>query len=200
MTTDFMRVAGFPTLGINTSSTAAWGNVRLRVAMALDNTGSMAQDGKIGALQTASKNLIDQLSALSKNPGDVYISIVPFAKDVNVGASNYNQNWIDWTDWEVANDGAGTCSKASYKTKSKCESKGKIWTSDHTQWTGCVTDRTQSYDTLNATPVTSNVQTLFPADEYNENGQAYCKPGNNPPCCRLCHLATTGPLSNRTLI
>ena len=90
VTTDFMKVAGFPDLKFSTSSTSAWGNVRMRVAMALDNTGSMAQDGKIGALQTASKNLIDQLSALAKNPGDVYISIIPFAKDVNVGASNYN--------------------------------------------------------------------------------------------------------------
>ena len=53
ITTDFMKVAGFPNLNFNTSSTTAWGNVRMRVAMALDNTGSMAEDGKIGALQTA---------------------------------------------------------------------------------------------------------------------------------------------------
>ena len=39
ITTDFLRVAGFPTLNFNTTSTAAWGNVRMRVAMALDNTG-----------------------------------------------------------------------------------------------------------------------------------------------------------------
>ncbi len=101
VTTDFMRVAGFPTLNFNTSSTAAWGNVRMRVAMALDNTGSMGQDGKMPALQTAAKSLIDQLSALAKNTGDVYISIVPFAKDVNAGSSNYSQSWIDWTDWEA---------------------------------------------------------------------------------------------------
>jgi Flp pilus assembly protein TadG len=100
ITTDFMQVAGFPTLNFKTTSTTAWGNTRMRVAMALDNTGSMAQNGKIGALQTASKNLIDQLSALAKNPGDVYISIVPFAKVVNVDSSNYTQNWIDWTDWQ----------------------------------------------------------------------------------------------------
>src|SRR5688572_25016755 len=27
---------------------------------------------------------------------DVYISIVPFAKGVNVGASKYNANWLRW--------------------------------------------------------------------------------------------------------
>jgi hypothetical protein len=39
----------------------------------------------------AAKNLIDQLKASASNAGDVYISIVPFSRDVNVGASNYNQ-------------------------------------------------------------------------------------------------------------
>jgi Flp pilus assembly protein TadG len=102
ITTDFLNVAGFPTLGFSANSTATWGNVKMRVALALDNTGSMAQNGKITALRNAvagSGGLIDQLSALAKNPGDVYISVVPFAKDVNLGASNYTQPWIDWTDW-----------------------------------------------------------------------------------------------------
>ena len=90
VTTDFMRVAGFPNINFNTGSTSAWGNVRMRVAMALDNTGSMRDDGKMPAMQTAAKSLIDQLSALAKSPGDIYISVVPFAKDVNMGASNYN--------------------------------------------------------------------------------------------------------------
>jgi len=100
--TDFIRVAGFPTINFNTSSTTTWGNVKMRVALALDNTGSMASSGKITALRNAvagSGGLIDQLSILAKTDGDVYISVIPFAKVVNVGASNYNQSWIDWHDW-----------------------------------------------------------------------------------------------------
>jgi Flp pilus assembly protein TadG len=99
---DFMQLAGFPKLNFNTASTTTWGNVKMRVALALDNTGSMSQNGKITALRNAvaaTGGLIDQLSALSKNNGDVYISVIPFAKVVNVGSSNYGQNWIDWTDW-----------------------------------------------------------------------------------------------------
>jgi Flp pilus assembly protein TadG len=185
VTTDFMKVAGFPQLGFNTSSTSAWGNVRMRVAMALDNTGSMAMDGKIGALRTAASNLIDQLSALAKNPGDVYVSIVPFAKDVNVGASNYNQNWIDWTDWDAAN-GTNVCT--SRDAKGHCTAR--TWTpANHNTWSGCVTDRTQPYDTQNTTPALANVATLFPADEYYENGQRYCMPGNNPPLQQIAPLS-----------
>jgi Flp pilus assembly protein TadG len=186
ITTDFLKVAGFPTLDFGTSSTAAWGNVRMRVAMALDNTGSMAQSGKIAALRTAASNLVDQLSALAKNPGDVYISVVPFAKDVNVGSSNYTQDWIDWTDWEAAN---GTCSRSIYTTQSSSVAAGKTWThANHNTWTGCVTDRTQPYDAQSTPPATANVATLFPAEEYYENGEYYCKPGNTPPLQQIAPL------------
>ena len=44
-------------------------------------------------MQTAAKYLIDQLSAATV---DVYVSIVPFAKDINAGASNYAQSWVRW--------------------------------------------------------------------------------------------------------
>ena len=98
--TDFMKLAGFPTIPFSSTSTTAWGNVKMRVALALDNTGSMADNGKIAALRTAATNLVNQLSALAKNPGDVYISVVPFAKVVNVGSSNSGATWIDWTDWQ----------------------------------------------------------------------------------------------------
>ncbi len=189
--TDFMKVAGFPNLNFNTNSTAAWGNVRMRVAMALDNTGSMASDGKIGALRTSAASLVDQLSALAKTPGDVYISVVPFAKDVNVGSSNYNQSWIDWSLWDSNSltNSWGTCSNTSKTTRSSCQSNGFVWTPDRTKWTGCVTDRTPPYNTQNTAPTAGNAPTLFPADEYYENSQYYCKPGNNPPLQQLMPLS-----------
>ena len=101
ITTDFMKVVGFPTMGFNSTSTTAWGNTRMRVAMVLDNTGSMAQNNKMPALQSAAQNMIDTLSGYNKQTGDVYISIIPFAKDVNAGTSNLNQPWINWTEWEA---------------------------------------------------------------------------------------------------
>lgn len=164
-TTTFMKIAGFPTLGIDTTSTSAWGNVRIRVALVLDNTGSMGQDGKMPAMQTAAKNLVDQLSAIAKANGDVYISIVPFAKDVNVGASNYSKDWVDFSDWDAAN-GNWSCTGNCNNWK---------WTSaNHNAWTGCVVDRDQDYDTKNTAPTNGNVGTLFPAEQYS-----YCDPSNS---------------------
>jgi Flp pilus assembly protein TadG len=202
VTTDFMKVlsSSLSTMNFTVSSTTAWGNVKMRVALALDNTGSMADNGKIAALRTAvagTGGLIDQLSALAKNPGDVYISVIPFAKDVNIGTSNVSQTWIDWTDWNAAN---GTCSRSSYTTQSTCVAAGKTWTpANHNTWTGCVTDRTQNYDTLNTAPTASITATFFPAEEYYENGEYYCKPGNTPPLQQIAPLTYDWP-SLKTIV
>ena len=59
--TDFLSFLGYSTIPISATSTSTWGNTRLRVALVLDNTGSMAHDDKMTALKTASQNLLAQL-------------------------------------------------------------------------------------------------------------------------------------------
>ena len=324
--TDFMKLAGFPIIPFSSTSTTAWGNVKMRVALALDNTGSMADDGKIAALRTAASNLVDQLSALAKNPGDVYISVVPFAKVVNVGSSNAGATWIDQTDWlnpPTAQPNNGTyqatlpmnwhavgpgvkcpftnssggftctsgpangssnastipssgaysgyiCPSVDYNSHTlyngcwdseptdpatgvfckgsscscptgasgclcsgsgsskSCTGKTYVhnwtqpgpndsthnlnqprvtapvgyvnnmwttttstptvqnnWTQASTNpistWTGCVTDRTQDHDTTGDAPTSNITATLFPANQYYENGTAYCSPNSSTP-------------------
>jgi len=163
VSTTFMRIAGFDEINISASSTAKWGNTRLRVALVLDNTGSMADDGKMGALITASKNLLTQLQSAAVTDGDVYVSIIPFSKDVNVDPANYQASWLRWDLWEAAN---GTCSTSSRTTQSSCLSHSGTWTpADHATWNGCVTDRDQNYDTTNDAPVAGS--TLYPAEQYS---------------------------------
>jgi hypothetical protein len=60
--TNFLSVLGIDTIQITASTTSTWGNTGLRVALVLDNTGSMASSGKITALKTASQNLLTQHS------------------------------------------------------------------------------------------------------------------------------------------
>jgi Flp pilus assembly protein TadG len=80
--TNLMNLMGFSTMKVSADAQVKWGNSRLRVALVLDNTGSMAQDGKMTALKTATNNLIDQLKGAAVNNGDVYVSIIPFVEDV----------------------------------------------------------------------------------------------------------------------
>ena len=146
----------------------------MRVAMVLDVTGSMKDDGKMAAMQKAAKSLVDQLSQLAKNDGDIYISVVPFAKDVNLGTSYKDATWIDWRFWSDQNPTWGTCSNTSKTNKTDCLSKsGRTWTPDKTKWTGCVTDRTQNYDITNTAPTSTNAPTMVPAEKTYR--LKYCK-------------------------
>jgi len=174
MDTTFMRVVGFNSLNIGSNVTVKWGNQRLRVALVLDNTGSMASAGKIEALKTASKALLTQLKNAASTNGDVYVSIIPFSKDVNVGKSNYNQYWVDFGDhgdyegWDALNGddvSSTTCTKKGKKTK--C-STSTTWVPDnHNTWNGCVTDRDKENDVDNPAPVAGKSKTLFPAEQYD---------------------------------
>jgi Flp pilus assembly protein TadG len=145
--TMLMNIMGFPTLPLSASSTASFGNKRLRVALVLDNTGSMAQSGKItalkNALNTANSGLLDQLKAAVSNPGDVYVSIIPFVKDVNVDPTNYNASWIYWDDaahldntsWDAQN---GTCSSSGYTDRVSCLTPGNCSLAGYTTQASCV--------------------------------------------------------------
>ena len=161
--TNFLGVLGYDHIDISASTTSTWGNIRLRVALVLDNTGSMASSNKISALKTASKNLLAQLKTAAVTDVDVYVSIVPFSKDVNVGSDKLNGSWLRWDLWDAAN---GACSNTSYHSQSSCLSHGKIWTpASHSTWNGCVTDRDQNFDTTNDAPLAGS--TLYPAEQYS---------------------------------
>ena len=116
------------------------------------------------ALKEAAHNLLATLKTAEKTPGDIKVSIVPFATDVNVGTGNVSSSWIDWTDWEAVY-GPGTCSKHSYDTKSDCEAHGKIWTDSHGTWNGCVYDRDQNNDALNTAVTAGSPATMYRAHQ-----------------------------------
>src|SRR5262249_8700420 len=126
------RVVGQRQIPISASSTVEQGTTKLRVALVLDNTGSMNAFGKIAALKTAAHQFLQMMQAAARNPGDIQVAIVPFAVQVNVGVANINAPWIDWS---------------------------RI--NGNSSWTGCVTDRDQPYDVQNTTPDPSIPATLF---------------------------------------
>lgn len=174
--TAVMGIIGYDNIVINGTATATWGSTRLRVALALDNTGSMASDGKMTALKSATKNLLTQLKAAAGNNGDVYVSIIPFSKNVNVGSSNYTADWIDWDDWEAVNGSwqtTTTCtSGSSRRGRSRCSSTQTWVPKAHSTWNGCITDRDQNYDQkvtaanpADATLPVGQASTLFPAEQ-----------------------------------
>lgn len=164
--TQFMNIPGFgiSQMPVAATSTTAWGNTRLRVALVLDNTGSMADDGKITALKTATTNLLNQLKASARNDGDVYVSIIPFSQNVNIGSGYYSASYIDWSDWGICNGTMwnGSC-LGTWNTNANARS----------QWNGCIADRgnsngpaAQNYD-QNITAPGSTAASKYTAHQYD---------------------------------
>ncbi len=108
MPTTLMSVVGYRTYTVNASSTVMWGQQKLWVSLVLDNTGSMTQaDPKTGttkmtALRSATHSLLNLLQSVAMSPGDVQVSITPFARDVKIGTTYASQTWLSWTDFLAA--------------------------------------------------------------------------------------------------
>ncbi len=183
--TDFAQVLGVNNITVTASSTAKWGTSRLRVALVLDNTGSMAQHGKMTALKSATQNLLTQLQTAATTNGDVYVSIIPFTTVVNIGASNNNAAWLDWSDYGNCTGGNNWLTAGDW-TKYSCQQDGGSWTTYSSSmkgsWKGCVTDRgnwngpdtTNNYDT-NATATAPSVSSSkYPAVDYTVGTTNYC--------------------------
>ena len=85
--------------------------------------------------------------------GDVYVSIIPFSRDVNVSAiGDHSSSWIRFkrvgNETDSWNDNNGTCSNYSGWSqphdRATCKDKGGKWkAADHNTWNGCIMDRDQ---------------------------------------------------------
>ena len=177
MPTTLVSVIGIKTLPIQASTKVVWGQLKLRVSLVLDNTGSMCQPDnqpytndnnaniKINALKTATTNLLSMLKGVAVNAKDVMIAIVPFTTGVNVGTANKNASWLTYVPWDLAGSGYGSYQNNRGQSCTK-GTNGCNWSatdSDHSTWTGCVMDRNQNYDVQNDLPAVSPPATLFPA-------------------------------------
>jgi Flp pilus assembly protein TadG len=168
MKTNFMGILGFKTIPIATSSTASWGGAKLRVALVLDNTGSMTETdatgtSKISALKTATHNLLATLKSAAQNSGDVEVSIIPFNNFVRVDPTSYaSMSWINWG----LNSGSGGSGDGGPGPGGGCnggDDGSNPCNPTSTSWNGCFTDRNQPYDSQNTPPTSTNLSTYFPA-------------------------------------
>ena len=92
-----MRLANIDHVDVGASTTVLVGMGTAEVALALDNSGSMA-GSKIAALKTAASDLVDTLFAAAQNSPEtdpIKIAVVPFAAGVNVGSQYANASWMD---------------------------------------------------------------------------------------------------------
>jgi Flp pilus assembly protein TadG len=164
-TPSLTKVIGINNFPVGARAEVTWGIKKLEIALALDNTGSMASSNKMTELKKAAKNLMTTLKNAAKNNGDVKVAIIPFNTMVNTAATT-STSWIKQSEWI---EKEGSCSNSNYTTKTSCQNAGRTWTGvtfNNTNFQGCVEDRDKdtnlNYDTLDTTPTTAN-STKFPA-------------------------------------
>jgi len=137
-----VNLLGITSFEVGAQTEVSWGFKRLELALALDNTGSMAWSGKIVELKRAVKELLEKLEAAAQKPGDVKVAIVPFDTTVRV-----NLDYKSPPSWIVFD---------SKKEKNT--------------WIGCLEDRTQPNDIRDTPPNSTDPATLYPAAACSSNG------------------------------
>ena len=175
MATSFSGLLGVSTMQVFGNSTVKYGTSHIELALVLDNTGSMAADGKLDALKSASKSLVKQLSDSAKVSGDpnaLKIGVVPFSISVNVGTQYQNAAWM--TGVQPSAYGADLFTSGS---RDRFQYFGKMLTT----WGGCVESRPMPYDIQDTGATSANGASMFvpffapdePDDVVNYNGQNY---------------------------
>lgn len=83
VTAAFLPLASFDIPVSNTAQRVVAG--KLELALAMDNTGSMVDDGKLVQMKQAAKSLVTALFGSATTGGNVYIGLVPFTETVRAG-------------------------------------------------------------------------------------------------------------------
>jgi Mg-chelatase subunit ChlD len=95
METAFLPVAGIEEMPLDLESEVVMTSGNFEVALALDNTGSMEERNKIGALKEAANELVDILYEEDGAESRVKMALVPFTTTVNIRGAAFKPEWLD---------------------------------------------------------------------------------------------------------
>ncbi len=149
-----MSMVGQPNISVSAYAQAIRSAKYVEVALALDNTGSMAGT-KIEALRAAAKSLIEILFGNQSNPEHLKVAVVPYVTTVNIKNEHYQASWMD------------TNAQNSRHGENFDESAGPV---NHftlydqmpnADWKGCVESRPMPYDISDDAPNSGTPNTLF---------------------------------------
>lgn len=94
--TSFMTVFGMDKISVSANTLVRRETRGMELVLVMDNTGSMSSGGKLAAMQTAAKDLVDIVYGNEETVEDLYVGVVPYVAYVNVGSGN--------TSWLAAGD------------------------------------------------------------------------------------------------
>ena len=93
--TTFMELANLSNIDVGVDTTVTRRQRNIELALVLDTTGSMGSGGKMSAMQSAAKKMVQTLFHDKPTSDTLKVSVVPFAAAVNIGSKNDDADWID---------------------------------------------------------------------------------------------------------
>jgi Flp pilus assembly protein TadG len=150
--TVFAGIWNVDNVPIQAAAEAKPGRSYAEIVLVLDNTGSMGSSGKITALKTAAKDLVQILNDSSPDTSKLFISLVPFTTTVRLSSDLLSWNGIDF-------NGLSSVSGEDFDGNRNVMD---IYSDMNIAWNGCVRARPSGND-LNDTPATPGLpETLYP--------------------------------------
>ena len=148
--TSFMGLFGINYLNVAVNVEVTRESKGLEIALALDNTGSMAQNGKIQALKSATTELISILFGNQTAPTHLKMSLVPFSQTVKVDTAMFlNNGWMDTT-------GQSANARLNFNNNQYAFS---VWaTMNNKSWGGCLEARPNGLEELDDAPTSPDTR------------------------------------------
>jgi Flp pilus assembly protein TadG len=171
--TSFMRLVNIPSINVGASSVVTRRQRNIELALVLDTTGSMDSSGKMDAMQSAAKKMVQDLFGGNDTSDSLKVAVVPFAAAVNVGEDKKKEDWID----------RKAKSDVSYED---FDSRTRVFKllrdmKGSPKWSGCVRERDgDDYELTDATPSSSDPDSQFAPyfapdepDHDHDDGDSY---------------------------
>lgn len=146
--TTFMGLANINSLDVGATSVVTKKQRNLELALVLDTTGSMGQRGKMQAMQSAAKTMVQDLFKGKSDSETLRIGVVPFSGAVNVGADNLDSGWIDTRTYPHMSSVA----KEDFDFRNGESALTLYDDLRNREWTGCVRERAEPYELTDDPP------------------------------------------------
>jgi Flp pilus assembly protein TadG len=163
--TTFMKLAHFDTLNITVNNTITKKERNIEVVLVLDTTGSMGSGGKLNAMKSAAKKMVDTLFDGKATSTSLKMGVVPFAAAVNIGSDKLNSGWLNKATYTT---GAAAADPIPFEDLEKVSGvsplnlyKGGTKGLSNRSWAGCVRERGGAYELTDDPPSSSTPATLW---------------------------------------
>lgn len=164
--TNFAGIWNVDNVPIGATAEARPGRSYAEIVLVLDNTGSMGNSGKLTALKTAAKDLVQILYDSSPDTDKLFISLVPFTATVRLSSDLLGWSGIDF-------NGASSVSGENFNGK---KNPFDIFADlDDYSWNGCIRARPDGNDLRDVAASAADPETLFPIYLAPDEADGYFK-------------------------